>query len=159
MVVSRLTTTIANEEGLTGMPLRSESLNGTSLISGNHIFVTDPDGLIVSCSDELYHCQHLGRYVDTSYIEAIDREGCLDTVTQLGGLFSDKRYVFAMPITQSGAQDLMGYIFVSTDRSTIIGAWQRVHLGVLRRHAGGAVFGAGALAWWCPRRWPSRSTR
>ena len=122
MVVSRLTTTIANEEGLTGMPLRI-ILNGTSLISGNHIFVTDPDGLIVSCSDELYHCQHLGRYVDTSYIEAIDREGCLDTVTQLGGLFSDKRYVFAMPITQSGAQGLMGYIFVSTDRSTIIGAW------------------------------------
>ena len=122
MVVSRLTTTIANEEGLTGMPLRI-ILNGTSLISGNHIFVTDPDGLIVSCSDELYHCQHLGRYVDTSYIEAIDREGCLDTVTELGGLFSDKRYVFAMPITQSGAQGLMGYIFVSTDRSTIIGAW------------------------------------
>ena len=122
MVVSRLTTTIANEEGLTGMPLRI-ILNGTSLISGNHIFVTDPDGLIVSCSDELYHCQHLGRYVDTAYIEAIDRDGCLDTVTQLGGLFSAKRYVFAMPITQSGAQDLMGYIFVSTDRSTIIGAW------------------------------------
>ena len=119
MVVSRLTTTIANEEGLTGMPLRI-ILNGTSLISGNHIFVTDPDGLIVSCSDELYHCQHLGRYVDTAYIEAIDRDGCLDTVTQLGGLFSAKRYVFAMPITQSGAQDLMGYIFVSTDRSTII---------------------------------------
>lgn len=157
MVVSRLTTTIANEEGLTGMPLRI-ILNGTSLISGNHIFVTDPDGLIVSCSDELYHCQHLGRYVDTSYIEVIDREGCLDTVTQLGGLFSDKRYVFAMPITQSGAQGLMGYIFVSTDRSTIIGAWS-AFIWVFFAVTLAVLFWRWCSRWWCPRRWPSRSTR
>ena len=122
MVASRLTTSLVSEDGLTDLRVRI-LLNGTSLISGNHIFITDADGLIVSCSDELGRCQHLGRYVDSVYIDAINRDGCLDTMTELGGLFSAKRYVFAMPISVSDGQYTLGYIFVSTDRSTIMGAW------------------------------------
>ena len=43
-VISRLTTSLVYEEGLTDLRLRI-LLNGTSLISGNHIFITNDEGL------------------------------------------------------------------------------------------------------------------
>ena len=103
-VISRLTTSLVYEEGLTDLRLRI-LLNGTSLISGNHIFITNDEGLIISCSDELGRCQHLGRSVDASYINTLEQQGSLDIVTDLGGLFSSQRYVFAMAMTvaDSGA--------------------------------------------------------
>ena len=121
-VISRLTTSLVYEEGLTDLRLRI-LLNGTSLISGNHIFITNDEGLIISCSDELGRCQHLGRSVDASYINTLEQQGSLDIVTDLGGLFSSQRYVFAMAMTVADSGAPVGYIFVSTDRSTIMGAW------------------------------------
>lgn len=121
-VISRLTTSLVYEEGLTDLRLRI-LLNGTSLISGNHIFITNDEGLILSCSDELGRCQHLGRSVDASYINTLEQQGSLDIVTDLGGLFSSQRYVFAMAMTVADSGAPVGYIFVSTDRSTIMGAW------------------------------------
>ena len=99
-------------------------LNVTESISGNQIFLTDEDGYVFSCSEEIGQCWHIGNYVPEYYLNAIDRLGKLDTTTDLGGLFDAQRYVFAMPLTIEGAAETQSYyIFVSTDRSTIIGAW------------------------------------
>ena len=98
-------------------------LTFTESISGNQVFLTDAEGYVFSCSDEIGRCQHIGNYVPEYYINTVNRLGKLDTTTDLDGLFSTPRYVFAMPLTLTQDSEPEGYIFVSTDKSTIMGAW------------------------------------
>ena len=57
--VAHTATAISRGEGLTSWALRM-NLSALSNSTGNHIFVTDSEGLIVSCSDRAMICQHLG---------------------------------------------------------------------------------------------------
>ena len=75
------------------------SLSVAAEISGNDIFVTDGKGRIASCSDEPGRCRHVGARVDAESMAELASEGELNDVSDLGG------------------------VFVSSTRSTIIGAW------------------------------------
>ena len=97
------------------------SLSVASEISGNDIFVTNANGLIVSCSDDPGACKHIGRSVDDENMSLLSTSGELNTVSDLGGVFATQRYIYAMPISSDDPDS--GYIFVSSMRSTIIGAW------------------------------------
>ena len=114
--VSRLLGTLSDDE-MVSWAVRI-ALSGASEVSGNDIFLTDADGLVVSCSDDPGKCTHIGKSVPSEYINSTQTRGELDTVTDLDGLFSSPRYVYAMPVS-----DGAGYVFVSSLRSTIIGAW------------------------------------
>ncbi len=114
--VSRLLGTLSDDE-MVSWAVRI-ALSGASEVSGNDIFLTDADGLVVSCSDDPGKCTHIGKSVPPEYINSTQTRGELDTVTDLDGLFSSPRYVYAMPVS-----DGAGYVFVSSLRSTIIGAW------------------------------------
>ncbi len=97
------------------------SLSVAAEISGNDIFVTDGEGRIASCSDEPGRCRHVGARVDAESMAELASEGELNEVSDLGGVFPSRRYVYAMPISE--ADPSAGYVFVSSTRSTIIGAW------------------------------------
>ena len=114
--VSRLLGTLSDDE-MVSWAVRI-ALSGASEVSGNDIFLTDADGLVVSCSDDPGKCTHIGKSVPPEYINSTQTRGELDTVTDLDGLFPSPRYVYAMPVS-----DGAGYVFVSSLRSTIIGAW------------------------------------
>ena len=114
--VSRLLGTLSDDE-MVSWAVRI-ALSGASEVSGNDIFLTDADGLVVSCSDDPGKCTHIGKSVPSEYINSTQTRGELDTVTDLDGLFPSPRYVYAMPVS-----DGAGYVFVSSLRSTIIGAW------------------------------------
>ncbi len=94
------------------------SLSVAAGISGNDIFLTNSDGLIVSCSDAPGKCTHIGLRVDAAYMYELQSSGELNTVTDLGGVFPSQRYVYAIPVAGGD-----GDVFVSSFRSTIIGAW------------------------------------
>ena len=97
------------------------TLSGAALMSHNDFFVTNPDGVILSCSDDPGACPHVWKQVDGAYMQQLRAAGELETVSDLGGLFPTQRYVYAIPISESSE---VGYIFVSSTRSTIIGAWE-----------------------------------
>ena len=99
------------------------TLNVSETLSGNQVLLTNTDGLVFSCSEEIGRCQHIGSYVPEYYINALQRLGSLDTTTDLGGLYETQRYVYAIPLSLDESSEPLGYIFVSTDKSTIIGAW------------------------------------
>ena len=66
--------------------------------TGNHIFITDTDGTVVSCSCRNIACEHLGRTLTGS------------AMTQ--------------PINIGSAARIVGYVFVTTNSATIIDGWR-----------------------------------
>ena len=97
------------------------TLSGAALMSHNDFFVTDSDGIILSCSDDPGKCPHLWRQVDSTFMQELKNGGQLETISSLDGLYSSQRYVYAIPISEDTG---VGYLFVSSMRSTIIGAWE-----------------------------------
>lgn len=106
-----------------GLELRM-TLSTTSRMTGNTIFITDLGGLIVNCSDDPHSCGHIGKRLSASTLYSLHSAGKLDAVSNLDGLYGGTRYVYAMPIAYRSTDAALGYVFVSTDSTTIISAWE-----------------------------------
>ena len=83
--------------------------------TGNHIFITDTDGTIVSCSCRNIACEHLGRTLTGSAVTQLRSEGRLNSITSLGGFYSSAHYVVAQPITIGSAARIVGYVTEALD--------------------------------------------
>ncbi len=91
--------------------------------TGNHIFLCSENGLVVSCSDRNLACEHIGKQIGTSYLQAAQGQSGdqMEQLTDLGGFYNNIRLVVAEPIHIHG--DLAGYVFVSKESNTIVGAY------------------------------------
>ena len=92
--------------------------------TGNHIFITDTDGTVVSCSCRNIACEHLGRTLTGSAMTQLRSDGKLNLITSLGGFYSSAHYVVAQPVTIGSAARIVGYVFVTTNSAAIISGWR-----------------------------------
>ncbi len=118
--VARVASAMGQTESLSGWSLRM-SLSSIANSTGNHIFITDPNGKIVSCSDKSPVCEHLRATLSTEILSSIDQNGELDQITTLGDLYTNNRFVVGLPI--AGSSEVLGYVFVSNVIDNILGAW------------------------------------
>ena len=97
------------------------SISMLSEATGNHIFLCDKNGVVISCSDKSLGCGHIGKQIPKTYITAINSNGQLEQLTDLNGFYDTVRVVVAEPIDIDNT--LAGYVFVSKDSSVIVGAY------------------------------------
>ena len=119
--VSRIAAAVSRSEGLSSWML-SMNLSALSNSTGNHIFITDSEGMIVSCSDRAMGCDHLGRRVGGAFFELLAREGERQDVCNLDGIYPADRYVSARAI-RARDESRLGYVFVSSGIDNMLGAW------------------------------------
>jgi len=91
--------------------------------SGNHIFITDTQGIVESSSDMQVISPYIGRQVGTDVMEQLYRSGSYHQLTKLGDFYPRPYYVVALPILLSGNSRLVGYVFVGSDFADIMSAW------------------------------------
>ncbi len=122
--VVRTAAALSGDSGLNGWTLRM-IISSLAQSTGNHIFITDADGMVVSCSDLDVASPYIGRRIGADTMYNLCTYGSLDALTDLGGFYDGTRYVVAVPITlgPGDAAQVIGYVFVSSDSSTIVGAW------------------------------------
>ena len=90
--------------------------------TGNHIFITDEEGVIITCSDKRPYCEHIGRHVPEKVLEKLELSN-YDQLTTLEGIYPEKRYVTGRQITAETDGELLGFCFVSAKISDMLGAW------------------------------------
>lgn len=120
--ISHMALTQSPDLDFSDLMLRT-SLSATSDLTGNHIMISDINGNIINCSDDPYECTHIGVRLSAATMYTLQSTGRFDTSSNLDGLFESPRYIFAMPISTRDSSITLGYVFVSTDSSTIISAW------------------------------------
>lgn len=119
--VARTASAIAQGDSLSSWVL-SMSISTISRSTGDHIFIADANGVIVSCSDKNPMCEHLGVQLPESVLAEIGETGS-DTLTDLNGLYHTRRYVAAVPIRAPESQEIQGYAFVSNQVDKMLDAW------------------------------------
>lgn len=120
--VSRTAAAIAPSSSLKSWVL-SMTLSSVSNSTGNHVFIADPEGVIVTCSDRKPVCEHMGYTMPADIIALLDSNGSMNQISDLGGMYSSSRYVVAQPIIVADDDEVLGYVFVSNAIDNMLGAW------------------------------------
>ena len=141
--IARVASAIGERDGLTSWAL-SMNLSSLANSTGNHIFLTDPAGQIVSCSDRTALCEHIGRRMPSGVIVQLDNGGKYDEITNLDGLYPKERFVVARRVPGSAGKTV-GYVFVTNGIDSILGVWS-TFLGVAALVAVGVFAAAMALS-------------
>ena len=118
--VARTAAAMAESDSLSGWVL-SMSLSSISSATGNHIFITDESGKVVSCSDRALVCRHIGEQLSESAMGSVIGSDAANMPTDLQGFYDSPRLVTARPIMSGDS--LIGYAFVSTSVSNVFEAW------------------------------------
>ncbi len=120
--VARTASAIAQSDSLTSWVL-GMSISAVANATGNHVFITNPEGLIISCSDRAPICAHMGQTIPGDVIEQLTKLGSYDTLSDLGGLYKAGRYAVAVPVTSAATGDLLGYVFVTSTEEEVLSTW------------------------------------
>ena len=128
--VAHTASSMAYEEGLSSWQL-GLTLTSVSKATGNHIFITDADGVIVSCSDEFPLCEHLGMEIPDAVMEKLQAGERYEGTTALNGIYSSERIVMAVAVEAPEEELPCGYVFVSICEDEIFNGWRPFFLFTL----------------------------
>ncbi|NLC72753.1 MAG: HAMP domain-containing histidine kinase [Ruminococcaceae bacterium] len=99
------------------------SISSISSSTGNHIFITNSTGRIISCSDVNVACNHIGETVSPEIMQDLTEHGSISTVSHLGKIYDKPFLIVAKRIDSSVNGELLGYVFIGSSRAGIVGAW------------------------------------
>ena len=102
--------------------LLSMIISAISRSTGNHIFITDANGLVMSCSDQTPMCKHYGTLLPEDIMAEI-KSGQETEISTLGGMYTNPRYIVTHEITRETDGELMGYVFVTNAPDNILSNW------------------------------------
>ena len=92
--------------------------------TGNHIFITNTQGFIVSSSDMDVVSPYIGKQISPNIMEILYKTGKFQKLTTLDNFYNDRPYyIVALPIIIDENNSLVGYIFVGSDCTEIVDAW------------------------------------
>jgi len=92
--------------------------------TGNQIFITDTQGIVVSSSDMDIVSPYIGKKMSLSIMEELYKNGKFQKLTTLDNFYNERPYyVVALPIVINETGTLVGYIFVGSDCTEIVEAW------------------------------------
>ena len=90
------------------------ALTVATSMSGSDAVICDAKGTLLMCARSPMGCEHQGLTVGKDYLEQVFQTGYVSDTGVIEGLYSDMRYVVAMPVadTQTGAR--LGIVILST---------------------------------------------
>lgn len=101
-------------------------VSSLSMISDATVLLVENDGEVVFASN----ANLLGQYVPSPTLEQVLSSGRYNTLSNLGGLFRELRYVAGMPIvvTVLGQETTAGTVFVAAETDSIMEMWRSLVL-------------------------------
>ncbi len=119
--VSRTAAAVGQNDSMNSW-LLSMIISAISRSTGNHIFITDANGLVMSCSDQTPMCKHYGTLLPEDIMAEI-KNGQETEISTLGGMYTNPRYIVTHEITRESDGELMGYVFVTNAPDNILSNW------------------------------------
>ncbi len=113
------------------------SISIAAAVSDADAVICDASGRLLLCSDAPMGCAHVGKMLQSSYLQrCFEEDGCQD-IGKVAGLYEDERYVVAEPVyTDAGAPMAVVIVSQGVDSmagvaSTIIGRFVAVSVLVV----------------------------
>lgn len=121
---ARTAAAYGQEDSLLSLDLRM-TLSTVAASTGEHIFITDPEGTVISCSDRAPRCRHDGMRLSESVRAGLPRESGVTFRDDLEGFYTGPHFTAAEPLTAADGT-VLGYLFVSRDSREALAVWQDI---------------------------------
>ena len=121
--ISRMAVAYAAEGDLRSLELRM-TLSTIGASTNQHIFIVNPSGYIITCSDSAVFCEHIGKRLDESVSAILPDSGTITSLGTLGGFYASEHYTVISALTDDGT--LLGHLFVSKDTGTALSIWETI---------------------------------
>ena len=102
------------------------ALSVTAAAADSDAVVFDAHGKLLMCSHAPLGCKHQGLPLDESYRRIILEQGVSSDTCVLTGLYTDVRYVVAMPIRLTEDNALIGFVLVSKPTAGTVKVVERI---------------------------------
>ena len=110
------------------------NLSVINQVSGADAVICDKTGKLVLCSDSPLGCHHQGFVLDNAdFLNRVFTQGSVSSVGRIDALYSDQRYIVAVPILHAALNTPIGIVIVSTpiaDTLTILDRLTDIYLVV-----------------------------
>ena len=90
------------------------ALTVATSVSGSDAVICDAKGTLLMCARSPMGCEHQGLTVGKDYLEQVFQTGYVSDTGVIEGLYSDMRYVVAMPVTAPETGARLGIVILST---------------------------------------------
>ena len=96
-----------------------------ALISDAHVIVATTDGDIVYATDGTYFYSYGDTKIPQSVVDQVLNNQSYTGLTNLGGIYPERRYLAALPVTNTlaGIQVVSGLVLVAADASSLSEMW------------------------------------
>ena len=121
--ISRMAVAYAAEGDLRSLELRM-TLSTIGASTNQHIFIVNPSGYIITCSDSAVFCEHIGKRLDESVTAILPQSGTVASLGTLGGFYASEHYTVISALTDG--DELLGHLFVSKDTGTALSIWETI---------------------------------
>ena len=102
-------------------------VNSISQISDATVLIAETDGTIVFASNSAL----AGKQLPSAALEQVRQSGKYNSMSNLGGVFPDRRYVAGIPIvitTMTGQEGMVGSVFVAADAHSFMDMWRSLFI-------------------------------
>lgn len=107
-------------------------------VSDTDVLITDAGGVVTLCSCDQFLCEQVGKTVPADLLNNASSNGYAYATGVLEGVYTDKRYLYSVPVAAADDGTLLGYVIVSTETkdmsdmlSRIVGLFLLTAIGVL----------------------------
>ena len=101
------------------------NLSFVSQVSQADSVICDSTGRLVLCSRSPFGCSHQGMVVSSDFLAEVFSTGCVTTTGVIDGLYTEERFVTAIPITDQLSRNV-GIVIVSTPMEQVTGILQKI---------------------------------
>ena len=122
VAMSRLASAYVRDGALDSWDFRV-TLSSIAESTGNHCFVTDTAGTVLTCSDAAPACAHLGAQLGGKAMAALHATGRYSALTALDGFYGEPRSVAALAVV-SPEGTAAAYIFAASNISDVMQLWR-----------------------------------
>ncbi len=102
------------------------ALNVAASVSGADAVICDSAGRLILCARSPMGCEHQGMFVGQAYMEQVFRDGVAEDTGIIKGLYTDSRYVVALPIVQEATGQRIGIVIASTPMEGTLSVLRRI---------------------------------
>ncbi len=110
-------------EGQISAPELGMTMTAVASSTGQQMFITNPDGYVIACSDSDPNCSHIGTQLEKGVHAALPRTGSAAYFDTLGDVYPDVHYTVVSAVTDSDGA-LLGHVFVSRDTRDALSVWE-----------------------------------
>ena len=102
------------------------NLDIAAKISGAEAVICRANGQVVMCSAAPLGCEHQGQYMEAAYVHRVMEEEVTVNTGMIPGLFSENRYVVAVPITDNQSGEKIGIVIVSEPMEETVSVMRKI---------------------------------